>query len=59
MARETRTVYSGKRNKGKVKFDIPTPEKGRSVQWPKRCDKHGDKDEDNRPKNVNNIYSRN
>ena len=41
-----------------------TPEEGRSVQRPKRCDKHGDKDEDNSPKNVNNeqnmciIYNR-
>ena len=32
------------------------PEEGRSVQRPKRCDKHGDKDEDNSPKNVNNIF---
>ena len=27
----------------------------RSVQRPKHCDKHGDKDEDNSPKNVNKI----
>ena len=31
------------------------PEEGQSVQRPKRCDKHGDKDEDNSPKNVNNV----
>ena len=30
-------------------------QEGRSVQRPKRCDKHGDKDDDNSPKNVNNV----
>ena len=30
------------------------PEEGRSVKRVKRCDKHGDKDEDNSPKNVTN-----
>ena len=34
---------------------LPSPEEGRSVQRPKRWDKHGDKDEDNSPKNVNNV----
>ena len=29
----------------------------RSVQQPKRCDKHSDIDEDNSPKNVNNIHN--
>ncbi len=29
------------------------PEEGRSIQQQKRCDKHGVKDEDNTPKNVN------
>ena len=28
---------------------------GRSAKRPKRCDKHGDKYEDNSPKNVNNA----
>ena len=32
-----------------------TEEEGRSVLRPKRCDKHSDKDEDNSPKNVNNL----
>ena len=49
MARGTRTVYSGMRNKG-LSSTFQPPEEGRSVQ---RCDKHGDKDEDNSPKNVN------
>ena len=33
------------------------PEDGRSVQRPKRCDKHGDKDEDNSPKKGNNVLN--
>ena len=33
------------------------PEEGRSVQRPKRCDTHGYIDENNSPKNVNNISS--
>ena len=33
------------------------PKEGQSVQQPKRCDKHGDKDEDNSPKNVNNVHN--
>ena len=28
-----------------------------SVQWPKRCDKHGNKDEDNSLKNVNSVHN--
>ena len=32
-------------------------EEGRSVQRLKRCDKHGDNDEDNSPKNVNNGHN--
>ena len=51
MARGTRTVYPGKRNKG-LSSSFQPLEEGRSVQWPKRCDKHGDKNEDNIPKNV-------
>ena len=31
------------------------PEEGRSVQQPERCDKHGDKDDDNSKKNLNNV----
>ena len=56
MARETRTVYPGKRNKG-LSSTFQPPEEGRSVQQPKRCDKHGDKDEDNSPKNVNDVHN--
>ena len=56
MARRTRTVYPGKRNKG-LSSTFQPPEEGRSVQRPKRCDKHGDKDEDNSPKNVNDVYN--
>ena len=54
MARGTRTVYPGERNKG-VSSTFLLPEEDQSVQRPKRCDKHGDKDEDNSPKNVNNV----
>ena len=46
MARGTRTVYPGEWNKGLTSTFQP-PEEGRSVQRPKRCDKHGNKDEDN------------
>ena len=34
--------------------NMPLLQEGRSVQRPKRCLKHGDKDEDSSPKNVNN-----
>ena len=54
MARGTRTVYPGERNKG-LSLTFQTPEECRSVQRPKRCDKQGDKDEDNSPNNVNNV----
>ena len=54
MARGTRTVYPDERNKGLTSTFQP-PEEGRSVQRLKRCDKHGDKDEDNSFKNVNNA----
>ena len=54
MARGTRTVYSGKRNKG-LSSTFQPPEEGRSVQRPKRCDKHGDKEEDNSLKNVDYV----
>ena len=54
MARSTRTVYPGKRNKG-LNSTFQPPEEVRSVQRPKRCDKHGDKDKDNSLKNVNNV----
>ena len=57
MARGTRTVYPGKRNKGLSSTSQP-PEEGWSEQRPKRCDKHGDKDEDHIPKNVNNVKVR-
>ena len=36
---------------------FPQPEEDWRVQRPKRCDKHGDKNEDNNPKNVNNVQS--
>ena len=55
MARETRTINPGKRNKG-LSSTLPPPEEGRSVKRPKRCDKHGDKDEDTSPKNVNSFF---
>ena len=54
MARGTRTVYPAEQNKG-PSLTFQPPEEGRSVQWPKCCDKHGDKDEDKSLKNVNNI----
>ena len=54
MTRGTKTVYPGKWNKG-LSSTFQPPEEGRSVQWPKHCDKHGNKDEDNGPKNVNNV----
>ena len=56
MTRGTRTVYPGERNKG-LSSTFQPPEEGLSVQRPKRCDKHSDKDEDNSPKNVNNVDS--
>ena len=52
MACGTRTVYPSKRNKG-LSSTFQPPEEGRRVQRPKRYDKHGSKDEDNSPKNVN------
>ena len=55
MASGTRTVYPGERNKG-LSSTFQLPEQGRSVQQLKR-DKHGDKDEDNSPKNVNNVHN--
>ena len=54
MARGIRTVYPGKRNNG-LSSTFQTPEEGRNIQRSKRCDKHVDKDEDNCPKNVNNV----
>ena len=53
MVRGTRTVDSGERNKGLSSTFQP------SEEGPKRCDKHGDKNEDNSPKNVNNVHLRN
>ena len=47
----TRTIYPGKQNKG-LSSTFQPPEESWSVQWLKRCDKHGDKDED---KNVINV----
>ena len=52
MTRGTRTVYPGERNKG-LSSTFQPPEEGRSVQRPKRCNKHGEKDKDNSQKNVN------
>ena len=48
MARVTRTVYPGERNKG-LSLTFQPPEEDRSIQRPK----HDDKDKDNSPKNVN------
>ena len=56
MARVTRTVYPNERNKG-LSLTFQPHEKGQRIQRPKRCDKHGDKDEDNSPKNVNNVHN--
>ena len=56
MGRGTKTVYPGERNKG-LSSTFQPPEEGQSVQRPKRFDKHGDKDEDYRPKNVNNVHN--
>ena len=42
-------------NKG-LSLTFQPLEEGRSIQRLKRCDKHGDKDEDNCPKNVNNDF---
>ena len=54
MARGTRTVNPGKRNKG-LSSTFQPPEEGWNVEQPKRCDKPGDKVEDNSSKNVNNV----
>ena len=54
MAHGTRTVYSGEQNKG-LSLTFQPPEEGRSIQRVKRCDKHGDQNEDNSLKNVNNV----
>ncbi len=51
----TRLVYPSERNKG-FSSTFQPPEEGRSVQRPKRCDKYGDKDDDNSPNNVNNVH---
>ena len=56
MAHGTRTVYPSEQNKG-LSLTFQPPEEGWSVQWLKCCDKHGDKDEDNSPKNVNNVVA--
>ena len=56
MAGGTRTVYLGKQNKG-LNSTFQSSEEGWSVQWPKRCNKYGDKDEDNSPKNVNKKHT--
>ena len=52
MARGTRTVYPGKWNKG-LNSTFQPPEEGWSEQWPR----HGDKDEDNSLKNVNDVHN--
>ena len=48
--------YPCERNKG-LSSTFQPPEEGRSVQRPKSCDKHSDKDENNSSKNVNNVYN--
>ena len=55
MFRGTRTDYTGKRNKWLISTFQP-PEEGWGVQRLKRCDKHGDKDEEISPKNVNKWF---
>ena len=52
----TGTVCPGKLNKG-LSSTFQPPEESRSEQQPKHCNKHGNKDEDNSPKNVNNVYN--
>ena len=54
MACGTRAVYPGKRNKG-LSLTFQPPKEGQSMQQPKCCDKHGDKDEENCLKNVNKV----
>ena len=54
MARGTRTICFGQRNKV-LGSTFQPPEEGRSVQRPKCCDIHVDKDEDNCTKIVNNV----
>ena len=56
MACGTRTVYPGKQNKGLSSTFQPS-EEGWSIQRLKCCDKHGDKNEDSSPKDLNNIYN--
>ena len=56
MTLRTRTVYPSKRNKG-LSSTFQPPEESRRVQQPKHCDKHGDKGEDNSPKNLNNVHN--
>ena len=56
MARGTRTVYLGKRNK-ELSSTFQPPEEGQGVQRQKSCDKHGDKDEDHSSKHVNNEHN--
>ena len=54
VAHGTRTVYPGKWYKG-LSLTFQAPKEGQILQWLKRCDKDGNKDEDNNPKNVNNA----
>ena len=56
MTRVTRTVYPDERNKG-LSSTFQPPEEGRSVQRPKHCDKHSNKDEDSTPKNVDIVHN--
>ena len=56
MARGTRTVYPGKQNKG-LSSKFQPPGEGRSLQRPKCSDKRDNEDEDNSPKNVNNVHN--
>ena len=42
------------KNKG-LSSTFQPPIQGRSIQRAKRCDKRGDKDEDNSPNNVDNY----
>ena len=50
------SFYPDERNKGLIPTFQPL-EEGWSVQRPKRCDKHGDKDEDNSVKNINDVHN--
>ena len=56
--RGTRTVYPSEQNRG-LSLTFQPPEEGQSVQRLKHFDKHGNEDEDNSPKIVNDVWRQN